>query len=81
MPGCNDLTAGVYRHYKGGFYQCLGVGEHTETAEIVVVYVSLTGSDLSGPRMRVRPMNGPNGWNTPVNGQPRFSWVGNAIND
>ena len=51
------MQAGVYRHYRGGLYQVLGVAEHSETGERVVVYVSLTGADLPGPRMRVRPLD------------------------
>ncbi len=50
------MQAGVYRHYKGGFYQVLGVAEHSNTGERMVVYVSLTGAHLPGPRMRVRPL-------------------------
>jgi len=49
------MHAGLYRHYKGGYYQVLGIAEHTETDERVVVYVSLDAS-LPGPRMRVRPV-------------------------
>lgn len=49
------MQAGVYRHYKGGFYQVLGVARHSETDERLVVYVSLTGAHLPGPRMNVRP--------------------------
>jgi Protein of unknown function (DUF1653) len=33
----------VHRHYKGDLYPLLGVGEHTETEERVVVYLALTG--------------------------------------
>ena len=62
------LPAGVYRHYKGGLYQILGIGQHTETNEIVVVYVALTGANLPGPRIRVRPLEGPEGFMTPVEG-------------
>jgi len=35
------------------------------TGERMVVYVSLDTS-LPGPRMRVRPLEGPGGWNTQV---------------
>lgn len=49
------MQAGVYRHYKGGYYQVLGVAEHTESKELMVVYISLTGAHLPGPRMHVRP--------------------------
>ncbi len=50
------MQAGVYRHYRGGYYQVLGVAEHSNTKELMVVYVSLSGAHLPGPRMRVRPL-------------------------
>jgi hypothetical protein len=69
------MKSGVYQHYKGGFYQVLGIGQHTETDEVVVVYVSLDAYQ-SGPRMRVRPLSGPNGFMTPVTlDEERFKWV------
>ena len=72
------MECGLYKHYKGGYYQVLGVAEHTETGEKVVVYISLDVSQ-SGPRMRVRPLDGPNGFNTKVrseNFRPRFEYIG-----
>jgi hypothetical protein len=57
------MEAGIYRHYKGGLYQVLGVGQHTETNEIVVIYIPLQHEEShTGPRLRVRPANGPNGF-------------------
>lgn len=32
-----DIT-GKYRHYKGGEYEVIGVGKHTETEEKLVIY-------------------------------------------
>ena len=32
------LTAGLYRHYKGGEYEVLGVVRHSETLEPLVLY-------------------------------------------
>ena len=37
------LTAGLYRHYKGGLYQVIGVARHSESLEPVVVYRPLYG--------------------------------------
>ena len=70
-----ELRAGVWRHHKGGYYQVLGVAQHTETNELVVVYVSLTGANLPGPRMRVRPLCGPDGFLAPG----KFEFVGSEI--
>lgn len=35
------ITLGVYRHYKGGEYQVLGVVRHSETLELLVLYKPL----------------------------------------
>jgi hypothetical protein len=75
------MRTGIYRHYKGGYYQLIGLAEHTETGECLVVYVALEPS-LPGLRLRARPLNGPDGWNTPVQNPnlsqdhtiPRFEW-------
>lgn len=56
----NDLVrVGVYKHYKHTdkdpkYYQVLGVGRHTETEEIGVVYVPLYVA--GGPRIAFRPL-------------------------
>ena len=34
----SGLAAGRYRHYKGGEYTVLGVAQHSETGEALVVY-------------------------------------------
>jgi len=77
------MESGIYRDYKGGYYQVLGVAEHTETGERVVVYVSLTGISEEGPRMRVRPVGGPDGFFTMVRlGDElvaRFSYCGEEL--
>ena len=35
----NVVQAGRYRHWKGRYYEVLGVGVHTETEEEFVVYM------------------------------------------
>ena len=46
------MKAGKYRHFKGGEYQVQGVARHSETGELLVVYVPLYGE--SG--LWVRPL-------------------------
>lgn len=35
------IKIGRYRHYKGGEYEVIGIGRHSETLEDLVVYRSL----------------------------------------
>jgi hypothetical protein len=39
-----SIEPGRYRHYKGNFYQVLGVARHSETDELLVVYRPLYGA-------------------------------------
>lgn len=69
------MRTGLYKHYKGGMYQVLGVAQHSNTNELMVVYISLDAS-LPGPRIRVRPMWGVDGFMTPCkDGIERFEFV------
>jgi hypothetical protein len=68
-----EIKTGVYRHYKGPLYDVIGVAQHSETGEALVVY---------------RPQYGERGlWVRPlsmfreqvsIDGQslPRFAYVG-----
>lgn len=38
-----EITAGKYRHYKGGEYEVFFVARHSETEEKMVVYRTLYG--------------------------------------
>ena len=38
-----ELITGIYRHYKGNFYEVIGEARHSETMETVVVYRALYG--------------------------------------
>jgi hypothetical protein len=49
-----DFKLGIYQHYKGKKYLVLGVARHTETAELLVVYVSLYEHEES--QLWVRPL-------------------------
>lgn len=46
------IQPGRYRHYKGNFYQVVGMARHSETEEELVVYRCLYG-DFS---LWVRPL-------------------------
>ena len=72
------LRCGVYEHYKGKKYLVLGVARHTETGELMAVYVplyELPGNE--GVQMAVRPLEmftehvkaGPES-------RPRFRFIG-----
>ncbi len=73
ISGSPTIPAGVWRHYKGDLYQVLGVAQHTESGELLVVYVSLEGSKRPGPRIRARPLAM---FCEAVGDEPRFKYVG-----
>ena len=51
------LRCGVYEHYKGKKYLVLGVARHTETGELMAVYVPLYDlPENRGVQMAVRPL-------------------------
>lgn len=39
-----DLQLGIYRHYKGKLYEVIGIAQHSETLERLVVYRTLYGN-------------------------------------
>ncbi len=39
----NEIKLGKYRHFKGNEYEVLGVAQHSETLEPMVVYKALYG--------------------------------------
>jgi hypothetical protein len=67
------VRPGQYRHHKGRSYQVLGVVLEWSTREPLVWYVALyTEGKLA---MALRPLEGPDGFITPVEGAPRFCRV------
>ena len=38
-----QLKTGIYQHYKGPKYEVLGLSQHSETEELLVVYRALYG--------------------------------------
>lgn len=38
-----EIKPGKYRHFKGNYYELLGVARHSETMEEMVVYRALYG--------------------------------------
>jgi hypothetical protein len=44
LPPLPATPTGLYRHYKGGEYEVLGVARHSETLEPLVVYRPLNGA-------------------------------------
>lgn len=65
------MKPGVYRHFKGRYYLVIGVAQHSETGESLVVYKPLYEHD--GAEYAVRPVAM---FEEHVNGAPRFAYVG-----
>ena len=69
----NMIKTGIYRHFKGGRYEVIGLAKHSETMEDMVVYRALYGEG----ELWVRPLAM---WQETVvhNGErvPRFRYIG-----
>lgn len=67
------ISLGIYRHFKGNFYEAIAVAKHSETLEDMVVYRALYGEG----EIWVRPLSL---WMEQVeqNGEkiPRFLYIG-----
>lgn len=83
MQGHPYPPLGIYEHYKSTpdkrrYYQLLGFARHTETEEILAVYVPLyVDEGTTGLRIQARPLDMFTG-NVTVHGkaQPRFRLIG-----
>lgn len=67
-----EFKKGIYEHYKGNRYELLGIANHSETLEKMVIYKALYGEN----ELWVRPISM---WNEiiEVNGKtvPRFRLI------
>ena len=52
------IETGIYRHFKGGRYEVIGVAKHSESLEEMVVYRALYGEG----GLWVRPASMWNEW-------------------
>ena len=43
LPSLMETPPGLYRHYKGMFYEVIGTARHTETEEVLTLYRALYG--------------------------------------
>lgn len=68
-----EIKIGRYRHFKGMEYEVIGVANHSETMEPMVVYRALYGEGA----LWVRPASM---WNETVTREgvtkPRFTYIG-----
>ncbi|MBU3759171.1 MAG: DUF1653 domain-containing protein [Candidatus Omnitrophica bacterium] len=51
----NGIKPGIYRHYKGQYYEVLGLAHHSETLEPLVVYKALYETAFGHGSLWVRP--------------------------
>ena len=68
-----EIKPGKYRHFKGNYYEVIGIAHHSETMEELVVYRALYGEQ--GLWVRPAAM-----WTETVDRDgyhgPRFQYVG-----
>lgn len=68
------MKLGKYRHYKGGMYKVIGVGRHTETDKVYVIYKALYGTRKERKKLHIRPYDMFEAWGM-FNGKRQFRFV------
>lgn len=73
-----EIKLGIYKHFKEGIYQVIGVAKHSETLEDLVVYEALYDNPKS--KFWVRPLKNFLG-EVELGGKivPKFEYVGKEI--
>jgi hypothetical protein len=51
------MEPGIYRHYKGGMYNVLGMARHHDHGRLYAVYHPLEPHGVEGIQWNVRPVN------------------------
>ena len=51
------MKLGIYKHYKGGDYEVIGLANHSETLEKMVIYVPLYELEPQFEKYWVRPLS------------------------
>jgi len=49
------IKTGRYQHYKGKYYEVLGLARHSETMEDLIVYKALYETEFGANSLWVRP--------------------------
>ena len=50
------VEMGIYKHYKGKLYEVIGIANHSETLEEMVVYRALYDGQFGKNSLWVRPL-------------------------
>lgn len=50
-----EVSPGIYRHYKGKLYEVIGIARHSETLEKLVVYKACYQNE--GENLWIRPLS------------------------
>ncbi len=68
------MNIGKYKHYKGQYYDVIGVATHTETSESLVIYTGKNGKIWARPEMMFNGLVSDKGKEI-----PRFVFVGQIM--